>query len=371
LYSVFKNRSCQGLSPNPCCDPGHPKNCNHNAIWFVWISFHTFWAVQRRTNFPKNDVPNHRWSGRCVCIHGQLTSWFSEQANTPRHLEAFFSALATIGLAINLEKCIFAVPSLEILRHTIMATRAAPTADHATEIKNCPTPQDIKQLQHFLGMVNFYCRFLPNCAQVLKPLTDLPRGRAKTVQWTATAQEAFQQAKRLLAAAVPLQHPDPNAELSLATDASDTLIGGVMQQIFRDHWWSLGFFSCKLTDTESCYSTFDRKLLAAQAAIKHFHHFCEGSVFQLKTNHKPLVTALSRVSIPISHRQQCHLAFISEFNVQLLCLPGLKNVVADFFSCPSHPHRPPDQSPPQWRQIRWITKRWLPSNTAAWKRNSC
>jgi putative transposase len=93
-----------------------------------------------------------------------------------RHLEAFFSALATNGLAINLEKCVFAAPSLEILGHTISATGAAPTADHAAEIENCPPPQDIKQLQRFLGMVNFYRRFFPNCAQVLKPLTDLLKG---------------------------------------------------------------------------------------------------------------------------------------------------------------------------------------------------
>jgi hypothetical protein len=59
------------------------------------------------------------------------------------HLEAFFNALATNGLAINLEKCIFATPSLEILGHTILVTGAAPTADHATEIENCPPPQDI------------------------------------------------------------------------------------------------------------------------------------------------------------------------------------------------------------------------------------
>ncbi len=75
-------------------------------------------------------------------------------------------------------------------------------------------------------MVNFYRRFLPNCAQILKPLTDLLKGGAKTLEWTVSVQEAFQDAKRLLAAAVPLKHPAPNAELSLATDASDTHIGG-------------------------------------------------------------------------------------------------------------------------------------------------
>ncbi len=156
------------------------------------------------------------------------------------HLKAFFTALATNGLAINLEQCIFTAPSLEILCHTISVAGVAPTADHAAEIELCPPPQDIKQLQRFLGMVNFYRRFL--CAKVLHPLTDLLKGGAKSVEWTASAQEAFKNPKRLLVAAVPLQHPAPNAELSLATDASDTHIGGVMHKKSRDHWRPLGFF---------------------------------------------------------------------------------------------------------------------------------
>jgi hypothetical protein len=119
-------------------------------------------------------------------------------------------------------------------------------------------------------MVNFYRCFLPNCAQVLGPLTDLLKGGAKTLEWTTSAQEAFQGAKCLLAAAVPLQHPAPTAELSLATDASDAHIGGVMQQKSGDHWRPLGFFSRKLIDTESRYSTFDLELLAAFATIWHF-----------------------------------------------------------------------------------------------------
>jgi putative transposase len=81
----------------------------------------------------------------------------------------FFHSFAASGLAVNLEKCVFATPSLDILGHRISATGAAPTADHAAKIKNCPPPQDIKQLQRFLRMVNFYRLFLPECAQVLKP----------------------------------------------------------------------------------------------------------------------------------------------------------------------------------------------------------
>ncbi len=119
-------------------------------------------------------------------------------------------------------------------------------------------------------MLNFY-RFLPNCAQVLRPLTDLLKGVLRVLEWTAEAQESFQKAKQLLAAEGPIQHPSPTAELSLTTDASDTHINSVMQQKSGTHWGPLGFFSR--------YSTYDFELLAAKAAIKHFLHFCEGRSF--------------------------------------------------------------------------------------------
>jgi hypothetical protein len=107
------------------------------------------------------------------------------------HLEAFFNALATNGLTINHKKCVFAVLTLEILGHTILVTGSAPTAGLPPKLNHAPPPQDIKQLQHFLSMVNFYCRFMPNCAQVLHPLTNLLKAGPKMLEWTATAQEAF------------------------------------------------------------------------------------------------------------------------------------------------------------------------------------
>ncbi len=108
-----------------------------------------------------------------------------------------------------------------------------------------------------------------------------------------------------------------------------------MQQKSGDHWCCFGFFSKKLNSTESHYSTFDQELLAAYLSIHHFCHFCEGYQFQLWTGHKPLLTSMSRVTPPRSPCQQHQLAFISEFNVQMLYLPGLQNVLANFLSRPT------------------------------------
>jgi hypothetical protein len=111
-------------------------------------------------------------------------------------------------------------------------------------------------------------------------------------------------------------------------------------------------------------------LLAAHAAIKHFHHFCEGCAFKLWTDLKHLVTALSRVPVPILLRQQRHLAFISKFIVQMLYLPGLKNVIADFLSPPLHLSCL-ELSLLWQRQIQLNSKPWPLSKIVVQKRSVC
>ncbi len=165
----------------------------------------------------------------------------------------FFKSWPPITLP-SIWKSVFLQFQLWILGNMISAAGSIPMAKHTAAIDSCLLPPDIKQLQRFLGMVNFYRCFLPDCAHVLRPLTDLLRGSPKTVQWTAAAEEGFQDAKHLLTKAVSLQHPFPEAKLSLATGASDPHIGGITQHP-DDHWCPQGFFSRKLSDMESHYFT--------------------------------------------------------------------------------------------------------------------
>ncbi len=167
-------------------------------------------------------------------------------------------------------------------------------------------------------------------------------------------QIAFDHAKALLVSAVPLQHPHPHATLSLATDASDTHVGAVLQQKTDGCWLPLAFLSHKLSPTESRYSTFDHELLSAFQAVKHFRFFLEGRPFTLFTDHKPLVAAISKSKTPFSSRQQRHLSFLSKFTTNFVHLPGKENIVADVLSRP--PTLPPsyDTPPPP-----------LPINTTA------
>jgi Reverse transcriptase (RNA-dependent DNA polymerase)/RNase H-like domain found in reverse transcriptase len=222
------------------------------------------------------------------------------------HLRAVFRILEDNGQAINLEKCEFAVPELDFLGHRLSAAGVTPLRDSLQVILDFPRPHTVKDLQRFLGMVNFYRRFLPKIAQTLAPLTNLLKNKdlPKLLPWEERHDVAF-------VAAVPLAHPLPEVPLALATDASDSHIGGVLPQQVRGHLQPLGFFSRRLSATEQNYSTFDRELLAAQAATNHFLPQVEGRQFQLWTDHKPLVAAMTRVMPPASGRQQRHLAFIA------------------------------------------------------------
>ncbi len=156
-------------------------------------------------------------------------------------------------------------------------------------------------------MVNFYRRFLTGIARTMQPLTDALKGAPKMLEWPLAAAFDFgaaKAAKAAMAAAVPLAHPAPNAVLSLATDASDTHVGGVLQQLNGGRWQPLAFYSKKLSGAGTRYSTFDRELLAAFSAVRHFRFLLEGRQFRLLTDHKPLVTSLFRTMPPWSARQQ-------------------------------------------------------------------
>ncbi len=99
---------------------------------------------------------------------------------------------------------------------------------------------------------------------MLQPLTNVLKGAPKTLEWAPVAAATFGAAKTALAAAVPLAHPAPNAVLSLATDASDTHVSGLLQQLNGGRWQPLAFYSKKLSGAVTRYSTFDRELLQAR-----------------------------------------------------------------------------------------------------------
>ena len=127
----------------------------------------------------------------------------------------------------------------------------------------------------------------------MNPLYLLSNKPKRNWSWQIEHQEAFDKIKQALATATMLNHPDPNATLGLTTDSSDFAVGGVLEQFNGRCWEPLAFFSKKLKQAETRYSTFDRELLAVVLAIKHFRHMVEARNLIIFTDHKPLESVMS------------------------------------------------------------------------------
>ena len=257
------------------------------------------------------------------------------------------------GLVLNGDKCVLGASEVDYLGHRVTASGISPISNKVEAINNFPPPETARQLQTYLGMVNFYRRFLPNAASVLRPLTEvLKGGKVGKLEWSEEMRQAFKSSKLGLVNAVELAHPSQEAVISLAVDASLTHVGAMLQQqrpgeLSRP----LAFYSHKLDQAQQKYSAFDRELLAVYLAIRHFRWMLEGRKFHVLTDHKPLTYALHRLTDAVSARQQRHLSFVAEYTSDLRHIAGGSNVVADALSRPAAAVAAPAETTVDFKEI--------------------
>ncbi|CAH8665383.1 unnamed protein product [Schistosoma margrebowiei] len=259
-----------------------------------------------------------------------------------QHLHTLFERFKSYGVVINPSKCIFGASSLEFLGHHIDSQGIKPLEEKVKAISSYPEPTSVKSLRRFLGTCNFYRRFLPNCADVLQPLTDLLKNdksgtkkeKNQIFKLPSDAKVAFEKAKSMIANATMLQHlnTDPTTQLILCTDASQKAVGAVLQQRVNNSITPIAFFSKRLSPTQERYSTFGRELLAMYLAVKHFSFLLQGRDFIIMTDHKPLCHSFGTSYDKHSPREARQLDYISQFTTDIRFINGHSNIVADALS---------------------------------------
>ncbi|KAG7310988.1 hypothetical protein JYU34_003841 [Plutella xylostella] len=272
----------------------------------------------------------------CYGYIDDIIIYSENQQQHIQHLRQLFQRLADYGILINTSKCVFGESEVTFLGFRVSAAGIQPLESKVQALQDYPVPKTMKELRRFLGMINFYRRFIPAAANIQAPLNALLAGRNakgnKPVDLKPEHVEAFERCKASLSKATLLSHPDYKAPLSIQTDASDVAIGGVLQQKKGDTWHPLAFFSRKLSPSQRKYSPYDRELLAIYEAIRHFRHMVEAREFTIYTDHKPLTHAFSTPRDNCSPRQFRYLDFISQFSTDLRYVAGNQNTVADALS---------------------------------------
>ena len=126
---------------------------------------------------------------------------------------------------VNKSKCVFGAANLEYLGHMVTPQGILPLPSRVKTVMELPNPDSRPALQRFLGLINYYHRFLPGIAPKLAPLHWTLAGKGKDITWTPQCAKAFEEAKTAPAEATLLHHPQPNAATSITVDASDVAIG--------------------------------------------------------------------------------------------------------------------------------------------------
>ena len=274
------------------------------------------------------DIVTAKLSGVFVYLNDVLVA-SSTAEQLEKDLRQLFSALKQFGLVLNEGKCIFGVPEMEFLGHSVSTRGISPLPGKIEAVKRFEQPQSVKSLQRFLGLVNFYRRLLPNVAETMQPLTEALVGAPRQLKWTESMTSVFRQVKQRLATATLLVHPVPDAKLHVNTDASTKAIARAIHQVVNGRKQPLRFFSRFTSLAESRYSAYDLELLVIYSTVLKFLHMLEGCRFHIFTDQKPLTSAFFKARKPVSNRQRQQLAFISEFTTDIAHVPGLENVVVD------------------------------------------
>lgn len=201
------------------------------------------------------------------------------------HLQRVLDALQQAGLTVNLKKSKL---GQQYLGFHIGHGRIWAGPDKMAALWDVPLPSTKKDLQHFLGLANYYRQFVTRFSARAGPLTDLLKGKGKgtrPVQWTQEAREAFHDVRNALGQNAVLYAPLPQHPFCLYTDASDRGLGAVLTQDTLVGQQPVFFLSCKLSKAENNYVVVEREVLAVQWAIDDFKYYLWRHKFTVVTDH--------------------------------------------------------------------------------------
>ncbi|KAL0881999.1 hypothetical protein ABMA27_001748 [Loxostege sticticalis] len=252
-----------------------------------------------------------------------------------QHLKEVLDRLKENNLRVNKDKCHFFHKSIKYLGHTIDKHGLHKCQEKVNAIANTERPTNINELRTFLGMANFYNKFIPNLASITSPLNELLKSGVN-FNWTMKCEKSFQKIKSEILSDSVLAHFDPQKPLVIATDASPTGLGAVLSHRLQDgSERPIAFASRTLSKSEKNYSQIDKEATAIYWGLKKFFHYCYGRKFILVTDHKPLTAIFHpHKTLPtMSTMRLFHYAhFLSGFDYTIEYRSSENNSNADYLS---------------------------------------
>lgn len=246
-----------------------------------------------------------------------------------RHLEMVFKALQIENIKLKLSKCQFAQSKVEYLGHTISLNEIKPLQSNIDAIMAIKPPTNQKEIQRFVGHIQYYREFIPNCSKLIAPLTKLLKKDEK-FEWQNEQQECFEKVRNLLSQKPILTIFDPEKPIHLFTDASKDGLGAILKQQEKDKLLPIAYFSKSLQPYQQNYAIPELECLAIIEAFRHWHHYLDGRFTNIHSDHAGLQW-LDKVKLSKSRLARWSLE-LSQYDHQIIYEPGKNNIEADQLS---------------------------------------
>jgi len=245
------------------------------------------------------------------------------------HLHKVLEILRRNKLYGKLSKCEFFKRDMEFLGHIVSQEGIKVDPKKTKVVEEWLTPKTIHDVRSFLGMTNYYRKFIQDYAQIIGPLTKLLR-KDVNWEWKHDQKKAFAQLKNKLISAPVLRKPDFQLSFTLTTDASDVAIGQVLSQDDGKGSRPVAYELRRMTAAEMNYPIHEKELLAIIHGLKVWRVYLEGQHFKIVTDHKSLIYLQSQPTL--SRRQARWNELLAEYDYEIVYKPGKTNVVADALS---------------------------------------
>ncbi|KAL4422290.1 hypothetical protein ABPG75_008487 [Micractinium tetrahymenae] len=248
-----------------------------------------------------------------------------------RHLEVILSRLREHQLYARASKCAFFQERIDFLGHIVSAKGVEVDDRKIGLVQEWPTPTNVHELRSFMGLANFFRRFVRRFAHIAAPLHALT---SKNVQWSWAEEhaEVFEALEQALSRAPVVVPPNPHLTYVVYTDASDRHIGAMLTQDHGQGPQVVAFESRSLSQAERGWSTQDKEMAAIVHACHTWRHHLHGSQveFVVNTDHASMQWFFT-CKEP-SQRHQRWAQKLGEFKFTISYQPGKLNVVADALS---------------------------------------
>jgi hypothetical protein len=245
------------------------------------------------------------------------------------HLRVVLTRLRDHQLYAKFSKCEFWLKTVPFLGHVLSESGISVDPSKVQEVMDWKAPTTVHEVWSFLGLANYYRRFIPDFSNIAKPIMSLLQKDHKFAR-TEECEAAFRTLRELLTTALVLAQPDIEKLFDVFCDASKNGLGCVLMQDGR----VIAYASCQLRKYEVNYPTHDLELATIVHALKICRHYLLRNVCNIFTDHKSLKYIFTQSELNM--RQRRWLELIKDYNLNVHYHPAKANVVANALSRKSH-----------------------------------